>query len=184
MTRRALIALTCGVASALAACAGKELIDLGGDASRGAAGDADSDGAMYWPETPTGVFPCAESVCTSPQVCCQQMAAVARCVMPGQCNDFAAACNVNSCPTGSVCCGSMEGGDTLSEDGGGHVTGSTQCVQGTVCPDGTQQACGLSAPPLSTPPHRECPCNFGCSGTVLFTPLFCVAYLDAGDACL
>jgi hypothetical protein len=177
-TKRLLVAGTSSLVWAHAACASKQVLDLGGDA----------DGGSHEPQTPIGVLPCGPSVCTSPEVCCQQVTAVAHCALPDQCSDFAAGCFPGSCPAGSLCCGSIQGIDTVTSDGGGHVTGSTKCVPGGTCPDGTGQAC---EPPIpytgdgpAPPSPGGCPCHFECSGTVLFFPLFCTFDgIDSGYGC-
>ena len=174
------MAWSCVVAWALAACAGKEILDLGGDAGPDAGEGEDAPP----PASPVGVFPCGlgtitqvASVCTSPDVCCEQFGAVPQCEAPGQCPDLAVACDPWSCPSGSLCCESIQGDDLpdayfLPADAG-HVTGFAKCVQGASCPAGMNQACMTD---------KDCPPSEGCGYQVLFAP-WCVpaAGPDAGS---
>jgi hypothetical protein len=90
-----------------------------------------------------------------------QFGVVAHCTAPGQCSDLAVGCDARSCPAGSLCCVSVQGEDIpLGPEGaeydGGHVTGSTQCVQGATCPVGTQPACDQRT--------LDCPSTQMCAG--------------------
>src|SRR5580700_9734403 len=97
---------------AVSACAGKELLDLGGDGgqashendgaaagegggsssgtgggSGGSSGGSSSgrftDGGI--PIVPGSSFPCGSNVCSAPDVCCEQSGAVAVCQAAGPC---------------------------------------------------------------------------------------------------
>jgi hypothetical protein len=142
-----LVAGTCFAAWVFAACAGKEVLQLGGGAATDAAGEADGHGDDHAPPTPVGTLPCGPSVCTSPQVCCAQFQVVWQCELPGQCTDVAVACDALSCGAGATCCVSVEGQDVPPTGyDGGRASGSAQCVQGATCPAGTQRACEGACP--------------------------------------
>jgi hypothetical protein len=173
-TKRTLIAWASSLACALAACvhaacAGKELLDLGGDAAPGSAGDDGGGSSANGSGAESGTLPCFPSVCSSTEVCCEQYGVVARCVAPGQCtSDLAATCNAVSCPAGSLCCVSVQGD---APPDASYVTGSTRCIQGVSCPLGTLQACGY---------HVPCPPNYACEGWIASRCV--VGHGDAGGA--
>lgn len=143
-----LVACTFFAAWVFAACAGKDALQLGGSAGRDAAGESDGDGDDHAPPTPVGMFVCSSSVCSSPQVCCEQFQAAWQCTMPAECTDVAVACDAASCPAGSTCCVSVQGQDVpVTGYDGGRATGSTQCIQGSTCPSGMQASCWGKACP-------------------------------------
>jgi hypothetical protein len=169
--KSALVVWAYPLAWALVACAGKELLDLGGDAAADAGGDAVENEDAFPPPTPVGVFPCGPSVCTSPEVCCEQFGAVPQCEARGQCTGLAVGCDALSCPDASLCCESVDGYEPppnwLPGEDAGHVTGFTQCIQGASCPAGMNQACASNA---------DCPPTEGCGGgaPLFFPPYWCV----------
>jgi hypothetical protein len=162
-----LVVWTCMASWGLAACGGQKLIDLGGDAAQGAtdSGADDAGGDAFAPQNPIGVFPCGPSVCSSPDVCCLQYAAVEQCTTLAQCSGLALGCDAVSCPAGALCCVSAAWVDPDA----GQFGGSSRCVQGTTCPDGAQQACR---------DWKDCPRSYECSGLVFASGC---TWFDAGS---
>lgn len=157
IVRLALVGPACVIA--LSGCAGKDVLDLGGDAGRGI------DAAFVVGST----VPCGDGVCSSPDVCCVQAGdptipgcSSLACEADNRCPYVAIACTVSTCPMGSVCCSSLDFGETSC--GTTTISGLTRCVEGSACPDGMQTACAL-APFGSAGPGLGCAPDELCTNT-------------------
>jgi hypothetical protein len=187
MMKRASIAWLASLVLVLGSCAGKDILDLGGDAgddshggdgaaageggasSSGAGGDGGADtsgsgggstdgGASV---VPGNEFPCGNSVCSPPNVCCWQFPATATCEAPGQCNDVAVSCTSTTCPAGSLCCVSIQG--TMPSN---DYTGWARCLETATCPSATQPAC-VQTQSGGAPQQDGCPMGMVCDGFAL-----------------
>jgi hypothetical protein len=163
------------IAFAALACNGKDLLDLGGDASTteggasssggnedggggsGGSGGGGSGGAVTDASAvivPGNTFPCGTNVCTPPDVCCGVVGAItpqaSTCESAILCQTtIAQSCTDTTCPSGSQCCGTAARGDS------GYIFGTTQCQEGTQCSPGTA--------PLCTPQVTTCPAGDFCA---------------------
>jgi hypothetical protein len=108
-----------------------------------------SDGGMVVQGNP---FPCGQSVCNPPNVCCDSRSGTGgitqTCEAKGACMGVAVGCTADTCPSGSVCCGTLMAGP-----GGG--TGYTACETGG-CPSGTVQLCDPNGMGPMCPPGDMC----------------------------
>jgi hypothetical protein len=66
------------------------------------------------------------------------MGATTTCESASACKGVSESCTADTCPSGSLCCGSLAVGT-------GGVSGSTECVTGTECPTGTDALCTTNA---------------------------------------
>lgn len=99
---------------------------------------------------PGTTFPCGTNVCAPPNVCCEGNAGGdPPCEAQSACNNIAVACTASTCPSRSLCCGSLKYGG----GGAGGVTGSTECQQASTCAAGTTQLCTTSS---DCPTGDEC----------------------------
>jgi hypothetical protein len=140
----------------LLACGGQELLDLGGDAGQGA-GEGDAAGSGSGDTSRANgnggggdgaAFPCGNTVCSAPDVCCVEgQLATATCEPRASCDGGAVTCTALTCPAGSLCCVSGLSGME-----------NAQCIEAGSCPSGQLQACVPQA--VSPPPPgyiSDCP---------------------------
>jgi hypothetical protein len=173
IVKLALVGSASVVALALSGCAGKEVLDLGGDAggdgARISSGGVDAafvDAVFVVGNT----VPCGDGICSPPDVCCNLLSSASptlpgcgflACEAENLCQHVAIACTPTTCPTGSVCCSFLELAPT-QRCGTEATSGSwLRCVQGSACPDGTQQVCvqapfGGQAQDVGCPPDEAC----------------------------
>jgi hypothetical protein len=143
------------LALALSGCAGKQVLDLGGDAGGGEGGDVDASFVVG------STVPCDNGVCSPPDVCCESFGIGVACEAESLCKTVAFACTTATCPAGSVCCAFL---DPSKNEGAGW----TRCVQGSACPDGTHLVCALA--PFGAPGQGVgCPSDEACYGALVPT---------------
>jgi hypothetical protein len=120
----------------VSACAGRQLLDLGGDAGGDGAAPpgADFDAAFVTGST----VPCDYGICSPPDVCCTSWRLSFTCEAESLCQDVAIGCTMATCPAGSVCC-------ALLDESPNRSVGWSRCVQASQCPDGTRLACAQGA---------------------------------------
>ena len=104
-----------------------------------------------------GPVPCGQAVCNSPQICCESAGVKGggrQCDDASDCKGISVGCTADTCPMGSLCCGSLTA--TM-----GMVSGATQCQ--TSCNQGQGQLCSPMAP---CPNGEACiPIGGGTAGT-------------------
>jgi hypothetical protein len=126
------------------------------------------------PTVPGNTFPCGTNVCNAPDVCCEGAGNTnPPCEAASACTGVAVACTATTCPSGSVCCGTLK-------NGGGHLSGSTECQAATTCAEGTTQLCTTQA---DCPQGDTCvPLGGGAGGGGGTTVRVCEPLPGGGDA--
>jgi hypothetical protein len=114
--------------------------DDGGGQSSGGQGDAVASGSggtpSYGdsgPERDATGFPCGDTPCWAPNVCCVEGSlATATCEPAASCHGADLTCTPLTCPEGSLCCVTTHGDGTETQ---------SACVEAGSCPSGQEQSC-------------------------------------------